>query len=139
MIHRVFDRHGAFRRTLVAVALGAAYSVSWALPTFTLNLAAQGFAGTEFTADNVLTSDFSGVTFIDATHFVDNGFLQVTSVQLGGNTFIPSESTASGGGFTITQGGGSINLASPVSEPDTYALILGGLGLFGLLLRRRWS
>lgn len=270
MSYQVFYRHAALR-TLVAVALGAACSSSWALPTFTFNPSAVGLAGSSFTGDNILTSDFSGVTFSDATHFVDNGFLQVTSVQLGGTTFTPtglnsayglwfrfqatghlttgnastlltapesgvfdtltytfsgnngtqtfsatpaggtcvsgcsgattlangsvigggvgstmmtdpntlaavfvpnaaatvsfaaasagffqapnpfytvaltsftntiSEITASGGGFTITQGGGSINFASPVPESANYVLMLAGLGVLGLLARRRRS
>jgi hypothetical protein len=262
--------HPALRRTLVALALAAAYSSSSALPSFTLNPAGAGFTGSAFTGDNILTSDFSGVTFSDATHFADNGFLQVTSVQLGGNTFTPTglnstyglwlrfqatghlttgsastiltapasgifdtltytfsgnngtqtfgatpaggtcsgcagattlasgsligggvgstmmidpntlatvfvpnaavttsfaaasggffsspvpfytgalsaftntilEITATASGFTVTQGGGSINFASPIPEPNTYALMLGGLGVFGFLALRRRS
>jgi len=257
------------RRTLVAFALAAAYSSSWALPVFTLNPSAAGMNGTQFTADNILISDFSSVTFSDATHFTDTGMLQVTSFQLGGSTFTPAGLNASGGyslwfaftgtghltsgtastlatspsngefdslsytfngaagqstfsigpgnvptrsgpasilvaqgsliaggvgstnagggnfvptaaatvsfataasagvffvspvpfynvaltaftntlsevafngtGFTITQGGGSVNFASPVPEPDTYALMLGGLGVLGFLARRRRS
>ena len=262
-------RYHALKRTLVTLALAAAYSSSWALPSFTLNPSAAGFAGSSFTGDNILTSDFSGVTFSDATHFIDNGFLQVTSVQLGGNTFTPtglnsayglwfrfqatghlttgdastlltapasgafdtltytfsgnngtqtfsatpaggtcvsgctgattlasgsiigggvgstmmidptpwpkcscrtpqprspsprhregssrrrtrstplpstsftntiSQIVPSGSGFTVTQGGGSINFASPIPEPNTYALMLGGLCMLGLLMRRR--
>jgi len=257
------------RHHALALALAAAYSSSWALPSFTLNPSGAGLAGTSFTGDNILTSDFSGVTFSDATHFADNGFLQVTSVQLGGTTFTPpglnstyglwfrfqatghlttgnastlltapasgafdtltysfsgnngtqtfsatpaggtcvsgcagattlangsiigggvgstmmldpntmaavfvpnaaatvsfaaasgaffqapnpfytvaltsftntiSQIVPSGSGFTVTQGGGSINFASPISEPNTYALMLGGLCMLGSLMRRR--
>jgi len=273
MRYQVFYRQPALRHTLIAVALAAAYSSASALPSFTLNPAAAGLNGTAFTADNILISDFSGVTFTSATNFVDNGFLQITSFQLGGSTFTPtglnagaggyglwfrfqatghltsgtaatvlsapsagvfdtltytlsggngvqtfaatpaggtctgcaggillasgsligggvgstlqvdpntganvfvpnaaatvsfaaaaggffqsptpfytvaltsftntiSEIAAGPGGFAITQGGGSINFASPIPEPDTYALMLGGLGVLGFLARRRRS
>jgi len=48
-----------------------------------------------------------------------------------------SEIVSSGSGFTVTQGGGSINFASPVPELNTYALMLGGLCVISLLMRRR--
>jgi hypothetical protein len=269
MSYHVLYRQPAISRTLVALALAAAYSSSWALPSFTLNPSAAGMNGSAFTADNILISDFSSVTFTDATHFTDTGLLQVSSVQLAGSTFTPPGLNAAGGyslwfafsgtghltsgsastlatspadgtfdaltytfdgaagpstfsigpgnvptrsgpaaillaqgsliaggvgstnagggnfvptaaatvsfataasaggffaapvpfysvaltaftntlsevafngsGFTITQGGGSVNFASPVPEPDTYALMLGGLGLLGFLARRRRS
>jgi hypothetical protein len=274
MRYQVFYRQPALRRTLVAFALAAAYSSSWALPTFTFNPGAAGLStpGSPFQADNILISDFSNVTFTDPTHFTDTGLLEVTSFQLGSNTFTPpglngasgstpyslwfaftgtghlttgtqstlatapadgtfdsltytfngapgastfsigpgnvptrtgpsaillasgslisggvgstnagggnfvptaaatvtfataasaggffaspvpfynvaltaftntlSEVTFNGSGFTITQGGGSVNFASPVPEPDTYALMLGGLGVLGFLARRRRS
>jgi PEP-CTERM motif len=42
------------------------------------------------------------------------------------------------GGFTISQGGGSINFAaSVVPEPSSYAMLLAGLGAVGFVLRRR--
>jgi len=62
MRYQVFYRQPALRRTLVAFALAAAYSSSWALPVFTLNPSAAGMNGTQFTADNILISDFSSVS-----------------------------------------------------------------------------
>lgn len=269
MKYQFLYRHPAMTRTLVALALAAAYSSALALPAFTLNPSAAGMNGSSFTADNMLISDFSSVTFTDPTHFTDTGLLEVTSFQLGGNTFTPAGLNSSGGyslwfafsgtghltsgtastiatspsngtfdaltytfngaagpstfsigagnvptrsgpaaillasgsliaggvgstnagggnfvptaaatvsfataagaagffsspvpfynvafsaftntlsevafngsGFTITQGGGSVNFASPVPEPETYALMLGGLGVLGFLARRRRS
>jgi hypothetical protein len=266
MRYQAFHRPPAFKRTLVGLALAAAFSSAWALPQFTLNPAAVGLNGSAFTADNINISDYSGVTFSDATHFTDSGFLAVTNFELGGSVFTPPGlnsayslwfaftatghltqgtaatlqtqqssglfdsltytfsgkngtvtfgATPAGGtcsgcagatllaqgsllqggvgstplsptswlpsaaadvtfavasgassffqspnpfyslatsifantqstvvfngsnGFTITQGGGHVNFTSPIPEPDTYALMLGGLGVLGFLARRR--
>ncbi len=39
--------------------------------------------------------------------------------------------------FTIFQGGGSVNFAAPIPEPETYALMLAGLGVVAFVARRR--
>jgi hypothetical protein len=259
----------ALQRTLVCAALAAAYSSSWALPVFTLNPTVLG-GTSQVTADNILLSDFSNVTFTGATTFSERGYLSVTGFQLGGSniandgglnsayslyfridatghetsgnsstnlqttptfgvfdtltytlfgatgnttfgftgntptatgaapvtlatgtlagninsvftvpasggagfspganaqvsfltavapffvspvpfynmaftSFVNSAttvSTATGGvnGFNITNGGGSLNFAAPIPEPETYALMLAGLGVVGWVARRR--
>ena len=40
-------------------------------------------------------------------------------------------------GFLIRQGGGSVNFASAVPEPGTYALLLAGVGVVGFVARRK--
>jgi len=43
-----------------------------------------------------------------------------------------------GGGYTVANGGGNLNfLASPIPEPETYALLMAGLGILGLVARRQ--
>src|SRR5690349_2507306 len=74
----------ALKRTLVSVALAAAYSSTWALPVFTLTPAAVGLNGSAVTADNIILSDFSTVTFSGPTNFSERGYLSITDFQLGG-------------------------------------------------------
>src|SRR4051794_13494768 len=93
----MFYSQRAFKQIVVGAALAASCSTAWALPAFTFNPSADGMNGSAFTADNVLISDFSSVTFSDPTHFTDTGLLQVTSFQLGGNTFTPTGLNAAGG------------------------------------------
>ena len=72
---------------------------------------------------------------------VNTGFFMSPSpfynVALTSFTNTVSQVNAFDGGFTIRQGGGSINFTSPIPEPETYALMLAGLGAIGWISRRR--
>jgi hypothetical protein len=76
----------AFARTLLSVALVAAYSSASALdlPDFTWNPSGAGLTGTSFTADNIIVSDFATVTFTSGSTFHEEGYLGVSSFQLNG-------------------------------------------------------
>lgn len=70
-------------RTAVAMAIAASGSVAMAAdpPSFTFNPTAVGLTGSAVTANNILISDFSKVTFTSASTFSETGFLVVTGFQ----------------------------------------------------------
>ena len=49
----------------------------------------------------------------------------------------PSEVDPLDGGLPIRQGGGSIAFTPPITEPQTYAMLLAALGVVGFVARHR--
>lgn len=102
------------------LALGVAVTTAGAqaLPSFTLNPAAAtpALLGTAFTADNILISDFSTVTFSGLT-FTDVGFLSVAAFQLGGTTIIPTGLNSTYGLYLAFTGSGTTSPGNPATVP----------------------
>ena len=72
------------RSALLAAALVIAPAAAQAA-TFTFTPANVGLTGAAVTADNILVSPFSNLTFTGATTFTESGFLSITGFQLGGS------------------------------------------------------
>jgi len=69
--------------TAVALAITTLGSAALAAdpPPFTFDPAAAGLTGTSVTANNILISDYSKVTFTSATTFTETGYLVMTGFQ----------------------------------------------------------
>ncbi|MDH0865759.1 flocculation-associated PEP-CTERM protein PepA [Mitsuaria sp. GD03876] len=90
----------AFQRTLLALALAAASASASALPQFTWDPGVAGLNGSAFTADNLLVSNYSTITFGAGNSFTESGYLAISAAQLGGLT-LPSNGLNSDYGFYI--------------------------------------
>ena len=85
---------------LLALPFSAASAATF--PSFTLNPAAVPLNGAQFTADNIVVSDFSTITFTSGTpttarNFTDVGFLPITSFQNQTATVNPTGLNTNGG------------------------------------------
>jgi hypothetical protein len=101
------------RRTAVAIALAALCASASALPVFTLNPAGAALAGTSFTADNILISDYATVRFGPGNTFTETGFLSVSGAQLGGLTLVPPGLNSTYGMYIKFIGAGSTGAGDP--------------------------
>jgi hypothetical protein len=106
----------AFQRTLLALALLAVSASASALPQFTWDPGTAGLNGSAFTADNLLVSNYSTITFGAGNTFTESGYLSISAAQLGGLT-LPSSGLNSDYGFYI-QFSGAGTLTQP-GNPGT--------------------
>ncbi|WP_422017571.1 FxDxF family PEP-CTERM protein [Roseateles sp.] len=99
-----------------------------ALSAFTLN-----FNSVTYTLNGSATADYADGVFLGLSYTSTNaagtlsllsGSMDVTDAFL---HFQPTTGLESSGGYTVTA----------VPEPETWALMLGGLGAIGMLARRR--
>jgi hypothetical protein len=87
------------------------------------------------TSANATTYETFNVAPAAKSFFVSPPTFYTLSQAAFNNT--PSEITTTPTGFILTQGGGSANFVAAIPEPETYALMLAGLGAIGLVTRRR--
>ncbi|MDE2093283.1 MAG: flocculation-associated PEP-CTERM protein PepA [Burkholderiales bacterium] len=108
------------RRTAVAIAMAAvSVCASATLSPFTLNPggASPSLVGPSFTADNVLISDFSTVTFGGGGAFTDTGYLAVSGFQLGGLTLAVPGLNSTYGLYIKFAGAGTQTAVNPALTP----------------------
>jgi hypothetical protein len=120
------------RKSAIAAAATMTCAVAMAdmLPDFTLDPAGAGLAGTSFTADNMLISDYSKVT-LDGTSFTETGLLQVTNFQLEGSTFIPAGLGTDWGMYFQFTGAGTTTAGNPSSVATTGTFDTLTFNLYG--------
>jgi hypothetical protein len=109
----------------------ACASASAALPPFTLDPGAVGLAGTAFSGDNILISDYSTVTFDGVGGFTDTGFLSVSAAQLGGSTFTPAGLNSDYGLYFAFTAVGTTTIGDPTAVPTVGALTSLTYTLYG--------
>jgi hypothetical protein len=123
---------GALRKAALAAAAAAfAAGASAATPPFTFTPAAAGLAGTSFTGDNLLISDYSTVIFDGSGGFSETGFLSVTSAQLGGSTFTPTGLNSTYGMYIAFSGTGTTSPGDPSSVATTGSFTTLNYTLYG--------
>ncbi|WP_077036128.1 flocculation-associated PEP-CTERM protein PepA [Pelomonas sp. KK5] len=99
---------------LVTLAAGAAGAAT--LPSFTLNPSAiPGVSSPVFTANNLLVSDYSSITFNGNGTFTDAGYLSISSAQTANSTFTPAGLNSSYGFYIQFSGTGT----TPTGDPTT--------------------
>lgn len=108
------------QRTLLALALAAVSASASALPQFTWDPSAAGLNGNAFTADNLLVSNYSTITFGAANSFTETGYLAISAAQLGGLT-LPSNGLNSDFGLYI-QFTGAGTLTTPGNPGSTVTV-----------------
>ena len=91
-----------------------------------------------FETFGLYTGDINGPNTLVESGTVGNLFANLsfgglTESGLGGNYFLKVTGTLGGTGSY----NGNITLATAVPEPETYGMMLAGLGLMGVLARRR--
>jgi hypothetical protein len=107
-------------RTAVALAAMTCAATTFAapLPSFTLDPTAAGLNGPEFTANNLIVSDFSTVTLSGST-FSDTGYLAVSAVQNAGSTTTPGGLNSTYGLVFQFTGSGNATAADPTTAPTS--------------------
>jgi hypothetical protein len=121
------------RRTAVAMAtaLGAVGAAQAALPPFSVDPAAVGLAGSAFTADNLLVSNYSTVTLDSGGAFTESGFLSVSAAQLGGSTFTPAGLNSAYGVYIAFTGSGTVSVGDLGQVPTFGTLTSLSYTMYG--------
>jgi hypothetical protein len=117
------------KQAAIAVALCASSFGASALNAFTLDPAAAGLAGSSFTADNLLISDYATVTNTGGGGFTETGFLRITGAQFEDDLLLPAGLNSSYSLYISFTGTGTTS-GNPLTGPTS--------GTFGTLSYDLW-
>lgn len=92
----------------------------------------------EMTAFTTALTSFAGDQASAHSSFGSSGYWGgLSSVHLADGTVLSGYSVSSLSGFDWTSAYGAPPVAAPIPEPETYAMLLAGLGLLGFVTHRR--
>ncbi|MDY0747605.1 flocculation-associated PEP-CTERM protein PepA [Paucibacter sp. R3-3] len=112
-----------FRQTLLSIGLALASLSASALPSFTLDPSTIGLAGSAFTADNLLVSNFSTVLNGPAGAFTETGYLSVTGAQLGGGMAMAAGLNTGYGLYVQFAGAGHTTFGTDPTTGPTFGTL----------------
>lgn len=119
-------------KTIAGLSLAAAASLaSAAQPSFTFDPAAVGLAGSSFSADNMLISDFATVRNTGGGTFSESGFLAVSGFQLGGAAVAPAGLNSGYGLYIAFSGVGTTSPGNPTLVPTIGSFTSLSFTLYG--------
>ncbi|MCV2356467.1 flocculation-associated PEP-CTERM protein PepA [Paucibacter sp. B2R-40] len=99
----------------LALTTVCASAMAAPLPQFTFDPAAAGLAGTSFTGDNILISNYSSVLSGPGGSFTESGYLSFGAMQLGGSTFSPTGLNETYGLYVAFTGTGMSSAGNPAT------------------------
>lgn len=135
--------------SLVGAVGNTTFSTAGGNPTVINSGATQTLGSGSLINGNVGTSPANNNTAFVPTASVTASFAQAAGkeaffspqpfydVAISAFTNSVSTVTPIGAGFVVSNGGGNLNFTTPIPEPETYALMMAGLGVLGFIARRR--
>lgn len=100
-------------KTIAGLGLATAASLASAQLSFTFDPASVGLAGSSFSANNILISDFATVRNTGGSTFSESGYLAISGFQLGGTTVAPAGLNTNYGLYFAFSGTGTTTPGNP--------------------------
>ena len=130
------------------VFIGSPHAEPSFIDFFVFNVSAPGFAAGATFSSGAPGITFTSLAFLNLNTLTPllpadtngaDGWGTAVILPTAGSYALVIEGTTSGGGGIYTGWLGALVQATPVPEPESYALMLAGLGVLGFVAKRRLS